>query len=290
MKWLTTAAVVAMSIFSLSAKYGEDHLIKIWDNSTAPHSNNIEGAEMERQPNRVSNVSESEIYVFVAPKDLATGQAVVICPGGGYSQLAIDYEGYEVAKWYAEHGITAAVLKYRMPNGVKEVPLEDGIEALRILRKRAKEFNIDPSKVGISGYSAGGHLAAYVSTMAEDMDKPNFSILFYPVISGEEGVGHLGSFNKLLGMNRSAEQTTYYSLENRVGETTPPAILFLSDDDKTVKSVNSVLYYEALKRHNIISSIHIYPIGGHGWGFRENFKYFEEWKASLLDWLEMINK
>ncbi len=290
MKWFTAAALLLMSIGSLSAKYGANRTIKIWDNSTAPHSNNIVGKEAEKQPNRISNVSEAEIYIFRAPLEIATGQAVVICPGGAYAQLAIDYEGYHVAQWFADHGITAAVLKYRMPNGVKEVPFEDAVEALRIMRKKASDYWYDADKVGIAGYSAGGHLAAYVSTMANEEDRPAFSVLFYPVITGEKGFTHVGSFNNLLGKDRSEEQSEYYSLENRVTESTPPAILLLSDDDKGVSPENSIRYYQALKKHKIVSSMHIYPSGGHGWGFNEKFKYFEQWQVSLLDWLKIINK
>ncbi len=285
----TALLLLLMSIGGVSAKYDADRTIKIWDNSSAPHSNNLVGEEIERAPNRVANVTEAEIYIFRAPLEIATGQAVVICPGGSYSQLAIDYEGYEVAKWFAQHGITAAVLKYRMPNGIKEVPFEDAVEALRIMRKKGEHLWFDDSKVGIVGYSAGGHLAASVSTMADDQDKPAFTVLFYPVITGEKGVTHAGSFNQLLGKDRSEEQSNYDSLENRVTATTPPAIMLLSDNDKAVPPENSIRYYQALKRHNVTSSMHIYPIGGHGWGFSESFRYFEQWQISLLDWLKMIN-
>lgn len=194
-----------------------------------------------------------------------------------------------MAQWFAEHGITAAVLKYRMPNGHPEVPLEDVEQALRImmgLEAGATGFTAD--KVGIVGSSAGGHLAASASTLART--KPAFSILFYPVITAEKGKAHQGSFNALLGDKRNAETDTWYSLQNRVSSETPPTLLLLSDDDRVVPPVNSTLYYNALKDNGVKASMHIYPTGGHGWGIRKNFKYKEQWQQTVLDWLQGIDK
>ena len=232
--------------------YGQARTLKIWDNKTAPHGNGIATPEREPEKNRLTDVSEAVLYIFPAAPEKATGQAVVICPGGGYVKLCIDYEGYEMAQWFAEHGITAAVLKYRMPNGHPEVPLEDVEQALRT--------------------------------------KPAFSILFYPVITAEKGKAHQGSFNALLGDKRSAETDTWYSLQNRVSSETPPTLLLLSDDDRVVPPVNSTLYYNALKDNGVKASMHIYPTGGHGWGIRKNFKYREQWQQTVLDWLQGIAK
>lgn len=187
MKRIATAltALLLMAGTATAQDYGQARTLKIWDNKTAPHGNGIATPEREPEKNRLTDVSEAVLYIFPAAPEKATGQAVVICPGGGYVKLCIDYEGYEMAQWFAEHGITAAVLKYRMPNGHPEVPLEDVEQALRImmgLEAGATGFTAD--KVGIVGSSAGGHLAASASTLART--KPAFSILFYPVITAEK--------------------------------------------------------------------------------------------------------
>ena len=269
--------------------YGQAATLKIWDNTTAPHSNGIATPEREPEPNRIADVSQAVLYIFPADPAKATGQAVVICPGGGYVKLCIDYEGYDMAKWFAANGITAAVLKYRMPNGHPEVPLEDVEQALRIMMGlEAGATGFTAGKVGIVGSSAGGHLAASASTLAET--KPAFSILFYPVITAVQGKRHQGSFINLLSEQRTPEQDAAYSLESRVTADTPPAILLLSDDDKTVPPVNSTLYYNALKAHGIEASMHIYPSGGHGWGIRDSFRYKAQWQDAVLDWLRRINE
>ncbi len=265
-----------------------DHVLKIWDNATAPHSNGIATPEKSVDAGRVANVSEATLSIFKADPSVATGQAVVICPGGGYVRLAMEHEGFQLARWFAEHGITAAVLKYRMPNGHWQVPLEDAEQALRImtgLEAGATGFTAD--RVGIVGCSAGGHLAAMTSTMGAV--RPAFSILFYPVITGEAGRCHKGSFDSLLGTDRTEEQTARFSLQNRVSENTPPALLLLSDNDRTVPPVSSISYYNALKAHGIAASMHIYPSGGHGWGIRAGFPYREDWQRAVLDWLKTLN-
>lgn len=265
--------------------YGQAATIRIWDNATAPHNNGITAPQTEKKPHHLRLTSDAALYLFPADTAHATGLAVVICPGGGYEALMMDREGWQMAKWFAAKGITAAVLKYRMPNGHKEVPFEDAEQAVRILsglEAGATGFTAD--KVGIVGCSAGGHLAASVSTMAEH--KPAFAILFYPVITAEAGKCHKGSFDNLLGADRTTEESTYYSLHNRVTPDTPPTLLLLSDDDGTVPPENSTLYYNALKNNGVKASIHIYPTGGHGWGMRDSFKYKSAWQQAVLDWLD----
>lgn len=283
------ATLLLMTVPTSAKDYGQAVTVKIWDNATAPHSNGITTPETETESNRLRNTSEAVLYIFPADAAKATGQSVVICPGGGYGMLAMDHEGYEMAKWFAANGITGAVLKYRMPNHHPEVPLEDAEQALRILRGDVPgaEGHTCP-KVGIVGSSAGGHLAATASTIGSV--RPAFSVLFYPVITAVQGKRHQGSFINLLSEERTPEQDAAYSLESRVTDDTPPAILLLSDDDKTVPPVNSTLYYNALKAHGIEASIHIYPSGGHGWGIRDNFKYKAQWQDAVLDWLDRINK
>lgn len=289
MKKLLFFALLTATLTVSAQDYGQDATLRIWDNTTAPHSNGLTGPEQEWQPNQPANTTEAVLYLFKADSTKATGKAVVICPGGGYHGLAIDREGYQMAQWFAANGVTAAVLKYRMPNGHREVPLEDAEQALRIMSGlEAGATGFTANQVGIVGSSAGGHLAAAVSTLAAH--KPAFAILFYPVITGEAGKCHKGSFDNLLGIDRTVEDTEYYSLQNRVTEATPPTLLLLSDDDKVVPPISSTRYYNALKEHNIKASMHIYPTGGHGWGIRDSFKYKEEWQRAVLDWLQAINE
>lgn len=287
---LSILSLLLMSVNASAREYGQAATIRIWDNASAPHSNGITTPEEEPEPNRLANTSTAELFLYPADtsRHAPTGLGVVICPGGGYSRLAIDHEGVQVARWLAENGITAAVLKYRLPNGHPEVPLEDAEQALRLLRGEvpgAEDFAC--RKVGIMGFSAGGHLAAYTSTMGSV--RPDFSLLFYPVITANPG--HQGSFNQLVGKeNRTAETDARYSLENQVTQQTPPALLLLSDDDRTVPPVSSTRYYNALKEHGVKASMHIYPTGGHGWGIRDSFRYKAEWQAALLDWLKAFEE
>ena len=259
--------------------------MKVWPNG-APNDNGIT-EEKNGDTDSPSYTKEAILYVYPAKK--GNGMAIVACPGGGYSHLAMAHEGKSMADWFNSQGITYAVLRYRMPNGHPEVPLEDVEQALRIMMGlEAGATGFTAGKVGIVGSSAGGHLAASASTLAET--KPAFSILFYPVITAEKGKGHQGSFNALLGGSRNAESDTWYSLQNRVTAQTPPTLLLLSDDDKVVPPVNGILYYNALKEHGVKASMHIYPTGGHGWGIRDHFEYKEQWQQATLDWLKKLNE
>ena len=278
---LFAAAGVANIAMAQNYGFGQDRTIAVWDNATAPHSNGLRGEERFLDAVRMTNTVSAELYVFDADPVKNTGQAVIICPGGGYEMLATGHEGCKVAEWLADNGITAYVLKYRLPNGHPEVPFEDAVEALRLVRSDGKY-----EKTGIMGFSAGGHLAAYVSTLAADGEKPDFTVLFYPVISSDERSTHKGSFDNLLGRERTAEVSRKYSLERCVTDTTPATLLLLSDDDAGVPPAGSAAYYSALKEHGIPASMVIFPTGGHGWGFNDWFGYKAEWQNLLLRWLE----
>ena len=280
---LLAAAVCTNKVMAQSNDFGQNRVIPLWDNTAAPHSNELAGAEYFNGGYRLANTVDAELYVFEADPSKNTGMAVVVCPGGGYVRLAMEHEGFMVAQWLAENGIAAYVLKYRMPNGHPEVPLEDAVEALKSARK---DSGCD--KVGIMGFSAGGHLAAYASNFAPDGEKPDFAVLFYPVISSEPHAIHKGSFDALLGEDRSDELSKKYSLETCVTASTPATILLLSDDDSGVPPSGSAAYYEALKSNGVKASMHIFPEGGHGWGFRQDFAYHETWKALLLRWLSRL--
>lgn len=214
------------------------------------------------------------------------GTGARVFPGGGYSSLSVG-NGHKEAQWFARNGITAAVVKYRLPNGHSEVPRNDADEALRVMRSMAAELNIDPAKVGVSGTSAGGYLAGSVGTLSDV--KPGFMILFYPVISADPDKRHKGTFVQLLGAEDADKPLAQeFSLEKKVDAATPPTLLFHCDDDKVVPAVNSALFYQKLKEHGIKATLHIYPSGGHGWGMNSRFRYYDDWQKATLDWLSTL--
>ncbi|MDQ0106559.1 acetyl esterase/lipase [Chitinophaga terrae (ex Kim and Jung 2007)] len=214
------------------------------------------------------------------------GMAVIACPGGGYSYLEMIKEGTRFASYFNEQGIALIVLQYRLPKGRSGVPLSDARRAMQLVKEHAAEWHINKNKIGIMGSSAGGHLAATLSTHANADERPAFQVLLYPVISMEEGLTHPGSRKELLGANPDAALVREYSNEQQVAATNPPAFIVASDDDKTVSSLNSVLYYEALHKKNVSAELHIYPKGGHGWALNDNFLYKTEWTAALKKWLQ----
>lgn len=270
----------SLSIFS-------QEIVKLYPHGL-PNTNGLSGEEKVNSRGGCSNVSNPEMHIYRAKHNL-NGKAVVICPGGGYSGLAFQHEGIDMAKWLNERGITGVVLKYRMPNQNKEVPLTDIQTSIHYLRANAKELHIDVDKIGVAGSSAGGHLAATASThysLNEDgiSSKPNFTILFYPVITMKK-LTHGGSRNNLLGRNPSEVDIHRFSCEEQVTVNTPRTLLLLSDDDTTVPVDNSVSYYQALKKNGIPAAMYIFPEGGHGWGFKKEFKYASEMRALLDSWL-----
>ena len=281
-------ASTAMAQEKNNTKYQQDETIVLWDNEKAPHSNGLKGEAYEKDPYRLVNTTKAVLYVYNADPAKATGQAVVICPGGGYAKLSMDQEGYLMAQWLAKNGIAAFVLEYRLPNGHKEVPLEDAVEAIRVVRKKAKKFNIDPAKVGIMGFSAGGHLAASASNIPAVEERPNFSILFYPVVIANHYTSHVGSYRNLLGKGFTQADADEYSMEKIASENTPPTILLLSDDDTTVPAAGAAIYYAALRYHGVKAAMYVFPEGGHGWGNYDKFSYQKEWQHLLLRWLKEL--
>ena len=235
-------------------------------------------------------VAVPDYFLFRPAPDKANGQCVVVLPGGGYGCVCYQREGIDVARWLNENGITAVVLRYRMPNGHSEIPLTDVRRMFRTVRENAAEWGIDPCQVGVMGFSAGGHLAATASTLLTDPDtRPDFTILFYPVITMDPQWTHGGSRKNLLGANPSESATERYSAEKQVTDATPPAFIAVSNEDRSVSPVNSVLYYEALHKHRIPAELHIFPEGPHGFGLKTDFPYHDEMVASLARWLREIN-
>ena len=290
------ALIIIAALFTTSVmakeqqevKYQQDETILLWDNDKAPHSNGLEGEAYNEKAFRLVNTTKAVLYVYNADQTKATGQAVVICPGGGYGKLSMDQEGYLMAQWLAKNGIAAFVLEYRLPNGHKEVPLEDAVEAIRVVRKKAKKFNIDPSKVGIMGFSAGGHLAASASNIPPVEQRPNFSILFYPVVIANHYTSHVGSFRNLLGKGFTQADADEFSMDKLASENTPPTILLLSDDDATVPAAGAAMYYASLRYHGVRAAMYVFPEGKHGWGNYDKFSYQKEWQHLLLRWLSEL--
>ena len=227
----------------------------------------------------------AKVTVYLPNAKHATGRAIVCCPGGGYSHLAMEHEGFDWAPFFNGQGIALVVLKYRMPHGNYKVPAEDAEEAIRLVRQHAEEWHINTKDVGIMGFSAGGHLASTVATHATGDAAPNFQILFYPVISMEQGTTHQGSRDNLLGKNPKRKLVNEYCNEQHVTKHTPRAFLALAHDDRAVPPVNSLNYYEELYANKVPAAMYIYPSGGHGFGIRQSFTYHFEMMLELKAWL-----
>lgn len=227
----------------------------------------------------------AKVEVYLPDKKMATGRAVVCCPGGGYSHLAWEKEGTSWAPFFNGQGIALIVLKYRMPHGNYTVPQEDADEAIRQVRRHAEEWHVNVKDVGIMGFSAGGHLASTVATHSTGDAAPNFQILFYPVISMEQGVTHQGSRDNLLGKSPKRKLVNEYSNDQQVTKHTPRAFIALAHDDRAVPPVNSINYYEELYANKVPASLHVYPSGGHGFGIRQSFAYHFEMMLDLKAWL-----
>jgi acetyl esterase/lipase len=280
---MKTILVTALLIMTMSLCAQKPIELPLWPNG-APNSNELKGDEQEMDNGRVSNIKNPDITIYRA--EHPSGMAVIMCPGGGYARLAMNHEGHDMAPWFNTQGITYVVLKYRMPNGHNEVPFSDVEQAIRLVRQHAAEWNINPAKVGIMGASAGGHLASTLATHYTSKEtRPDFQILLYPVITMDANFTHAGSRENLITKNPSADLIAKYSNELQVNAQTPQAFIALSSDDKAVLPQNSINYYLALLKHNVPVTMHIYPIGGHGWGFRDNFTYKRQWTDELEKWL-----
>jgi acetyl esterase/lipase len=251
-----------------------------------------------------SNVDKSVFYrvtqptltLYLGNKTAAQKTAVIICAGGGYGELNIKREGYMIAEAFNKTGIAAFVLKYRLPNDITNIdksiaPLQDAQQAIKIVRDSAEKWNIDPNKIGIMGFSAGGHLAASLGTHYEDIIiendsktnlRPDFMLLVYPVISFRDSLGHIGSRNNLLGISPTKKNIDYFSNELHVNKLTPAAFLVHTGDDKIVKVGNSIKFYEELQKNDVRADLHIYAKGGHGFGVMPTF---EEWFGRCVLWL-----
>ncbi|MBN1342564.1 MAG: alpha/beta hydrolase [Phycisphaerae bacterium] len=242
------------------------------------------------------------LRVYLPDKAKATGCGIVICPGGGYGNLAMDHEGYKVAEWLDSIGVAGFILTYRHSGtGYRHpAPLQDAQRAIRTVRFRAKEWGVDPNRIGIMGFSAGGHLASSAGTHFDKGDKgaadpidrvscrPDFMVLGYPVISFTREFTHVGSKNNLLGKDPSKELVELFSNELQVTPETPPTFLVHADDDKGVPPENSVVFYLALKKAKVPAEMHIYLKGDHGFGMRKTGLDSETWTVRCADWMRSM--
>jgi acetyl esterase/lipase len=272
-----------MQVFAL---YGDDPI---------PNSKPTPDEESGAERGYLKNVSRPQIHVYLPAKMRATGTSIVVIPGGGYGGLTFDWEGTQQAQFFVDHGIAAFVVKYRIPSDETMLdksigPLQDAQQAMRFVRQRASEWQLDPARVGVIGYSAGGHLA---STLATHFDKayvpnpdgidlrPDFTIPVYPVISMQSDITHAGSREALLGPAPSEEQVRRFSSELQVTERTPPTLLLHAADDRTVDVSNSLRYYEALLHAGVPVEMRLFDKGEHGFFLMPRAR----WQSSIIEWL-----
>ncbi|MEH3114014.1 alpha/beta hydrolase [Pedobacter terrae] len=299
MKFGLTLVILAILVIDLKAQ----KIIPLYDGNI-PGAKPTPATYVERTEVRsngtlnITKVSVPTMMVFAAPKEIATGTAVIICPGGGYSGLAFSHEGTDVAKRFNAIGVTAFVLKYRLPSDEIMVdktygPLQDAQQAIYLVKKNAKKYGINTRKIGIMGFSAGGHFASTLVAHYNDLKisnpekinlRPAFAALIYPVISFEESV-HTGTMKNLLGPNPADSFKHYFSANENVNKKTPPAFFVHAKDDKTVPYENSILMNEALKQHHIDTDIYLYENGGHGFGLI-NRTSDVDWFNLLANWLK----
>lgn len=249
----------------------------------------------------VHYISQPTLTIFLPDKSRANGTAVIICPGGGYWINSIVKEGFAVARKFNEWGVAAFVLKYRIPNDSSMMdksigPLQDAQRAIQLVRMHAGEWKVDPDKIGIMGFSAGGHLAStaathfnhnYISNEKNINLRPDFAILIYPVISFQNDIAHTGSRDQLIGKDASKEMTDSFSNELQVNDRTPPSFLVQATDDDVVPVMNSIVFYEALIKYKIPAEMHLYKSGGHGFGMN-NPTTNDQWMEQCRNWMKSM--
>lgn len=281
----------------------QDTNLPLWPEGI-PCENKLETIVEERADigRVISEVHEPEIEAFLPAASQRNGTSVIICPGGGYGILAWDWEGVKIAEWYNSFGVAAFVLKYRLPQSESEdcrdqVALMDAQRAMRLVRSRAADWQLNPEQIGIMGFSAGGHLAATLSTHFDYGDstailpldrlscRPDFTVLLYPVITMDPDYAHMGSRKNLIGASPSEEKVSFFSNEKQITSDTPTAIIIHASDDESVVPENSMLYYLGLQQHQIPASLHIFQEGGHGFSMAEGMGNTEKWPLLVKSWL-----
>ncbi len=303
---LRTAMVLIVFLF-INMAMAQDTIMPLWPEGKIP--NQLKSNEQEQRQHegilRISKVQVPTLEVYLPAGPNANGQAMLIFPGGGYGILAYDWEGTDIAKFLNGKGIAGIVVKYRLPSVISQkerynVPLIDAQRAMRLVRSKAKDFHIDTDKIGIIGFSAGGHLASTLGThyhekVYDPLDqvdqisaRPDFMALGYPVITFDNPTTHQGSRKNLLGEDPSEVLTNRFSNEKQVSDDTPPTFLVHAADDDAVPVENSLLFFQALKDHGVSATMHIYPKGGHGFSLARNDLHLRGWTERLFEWMESL--
>lgn len=295
-------ALVA-ALFAAAAPLPAQERIDLWEGVEMPNSRGIELTDSIAD-HRIHRVGRPALYRTAPAPERNRGIAVVICPGGGYRRYAWETSGFDIARRLAERGITGFVLTARLPASPdvvtpETVGTQDLQRALQLIRANADRWGIDPAKVGVEGFSAGGHLAAsagvadtllYAGSDAVSRQpwRPDFMVLVSPVISMRDGVTHRGSREQLCGKEPTEEQIARNSLDERVGATTPTTLLVHADDDPAVPTENSLRFYQALRRHGVSAALHIFPKGGHAISLERQPAGTELWSALAERWLDLL--
>ena len=287
-------SALLMTTSALTSQAAEPTVIPLWPEGV-PGAKDI-GPERGKD-GHISNVSEPTLTVYGPAVDRPNGTAVIIAPGGGYTNLSTDREGVQYSNWLSTLGVTTFVLKYRMKEFGHPAPLQDVLRAVRIVRSRAAEFKVNPARIGVMGSSAGGHLAASAGTLFDHPDgktgaaldatsaRPDFLILMYPVITLDDPAVHAGSRKALLGAKPTPELLQLLSLEKQVTAATPPTLLIHTQEDKSVPVENSILFYQALTRMKVPAEMYLFEHGSHGMGMKAEFGTASEWPKRAEEWL-----
>lgn len=281
--------------------FAEPQVIPLWPEGLPdPLRAEFDPAKSEEEVSegpRITNIRAPQLTVFAPDAAQANGTAIVICPGGGYQRLAYGHEGIDVARWLSAQGVTCFLLKYRQREYGHPAPLRDALRAIRIVRSRATEFGVDPERIGIIGFSAGGHLASSAATLFDHADgktgadldavsaRPSFAILVYPVIMMEGPHIHAGSRNNLIGEHAAPEMIERLSTDRQVSKATPPIFLVHTQDDATVPVENALAFYAAARRAGVPIEMHLYEQGRHGFGLKSKAPPTNEWPQRCETWL-----
>ena len=294
MRFFSKICLIGICLFPFAVQ--AQRIINLYPGSI-PNAKQTELKDIPENPSEglVRRVITPTLQMFLPEKENASGAAIVICPGGGYSVIVYEGEGISIAKEFAKKGVAAFILKYRLPNDSFQVnktiaPLQDAQQAIKMVRDSASGWGVDVKKVGIMGFSAGGHVAsteathfnkALIVNKSNTNLRPDFQILVYPVISMQDSLAHKGSRTQLLGSNPSKETIDLYSNELQIDKNSPPAYITQAADDKVVDVDNSIIYFEKLRHHKVPVEMHIYEKGNHGFVFRH-----PGWMEPLFEWMQ----
>lgn len=297
--------IILLFFVFLAEINSQSQIIPLWENDI-PNKNSLEIDEIIDTTDiiKIRHVNNPSIEIFYPSIKNKNDIAILVIPGGGYSILAYDWEGTDIAKMLNSYGITACVLKYRLPSSKDNIdgklsPFIDAQRAMRLIRNHSSKLGISSNKIGVIGFSAGGHLAVTLGThyeeqifVSDNIDsisaKPDFMVLMYPVVTFVESYRHNGSVQKLLGSSNSSELLEYYSGELNLDENTPPCFLVHSNDDPAVNVKNSLTFFSELSKYQKKSELHIYNSGGHGFGLALNNQRLNVWKDLAISWIKSL--